>query len=280
MPAEHPLPTETQLLSIAERLRRYRESGVDETIASRDGMFQAHRRDHYFATGRGGVAIVALAMLKAGIEEFGTVLDLPCGAGRVLRHLVRFLPEASFIASDIDSDYVEFCARQFGAEPLLSQEDLRDVPLDRSVDLLWCGSLLTHVSADRFEEALRQMVGWLNPGGIAIFTLHGRWSAWRQAETPYKYLDEEVFAQILEGVDRDGFGYADYPDRRHQFGPKGWGISVSLPHWVMRIVETIEEVRLLDYTERGWDNHQDVLIVRKVPFAARPWIFEDRLVHT
>lgn len=271
------LLTGALLPSIGERLRRYRQNGVDETIASRDGMFQAHRREHYFAVGRDAVAIVALAMLKAGTEKFETVLDLPCGAGRVLRHLVRFLPDASFVASDIDDDYVEFCARQFGAEPLLSQQDLRDVGLDRPVDLVWCGSLLTHVSADRFEAALRHMIGWLSPGGIAIFTLHGRWSARRQAETPYKYLDENAFAPIAEGMTRDGFGYADYPDAHRRLGELGWGINVSLPHWVTHIVEGIEDVRLLDYTERGWDNHQDVLIVRKAPIAARPWVFEDRL---
>jgi SAM-dependent methyltransferase len=75
-------------------------SGVDETISPRDNMFQAHRRDHYFAVGRGAVAIIALAMIKAGIDKFANVLDLPCGSGRVLRHLVRFLPEASVVASD------------------------------------------------------------------------------------------------------------------------------------------------------------------------------------
>jgi SAM-dependent methyltransferase len=264
------------LPSIGERIRRYQERGVDETISPHDNMFQADRREHYFAVGRGAVTIIAQAMIKAGVEGFGNVLDLPCGSGRVLRHLVRFLPEASIVASDIDSDQVEFCARQFGAEPLLSRQDLTQVALDRPIDLLWCGSLLTHLSADRFKEAQCHMVGWLAPGGIAIFTLHGRWSIRRQAETPHKYIDDETFVPIAEGVSSDGFGYADYPDRRAQVGHGSWGLSMSLPRWVTRTIETMENVRLLDYMERGWDNHQDVLILRKIPIAARPWIFEDR----
>jgi hypothetical protein len=73
---------------------------------------------------------------------------------------------------------------------------------------------------------------------------------------------------------RDGFGYADYPDAHRRFGREVWGISVSLPQWVTPIVEDIDDIRLLDYTERGWDSHQDVLVVRKTPIAARPWIFE------
>ena len=266
----------TLLPSVVERLRRYEESGVDETISPHDGMFHAYRRDmhgHYLRAGRSAVVIVALAMIKAGIEEFAVVLDLPCGSGRVLRHLVRFFPEASVVACDIDSDHVEFCARQFGAVPLLSRQDLTQVTLDRPIDLLWCGSLLPHLSADHVKATLCHMVGWLAPGGIAIFTLHGRWSIYRQRDTPYKYVEDETFVPIAEGVTRDGFGYADYPG---DIGPRleGYGLSVSLPHWVMRTVEAIDDVRVLDYMERGWVNHQDVLILRKIPIAARPRIFE------
>jgi SAM-dependent methyltransferase len=264
------------LPSIEERLRRYRESDVDKTISPNDNMFSADRCEHYFAVGEGAVAIIGLAMIKAGIDRFANVVDLPCGSGRITRHLVRFLPEASIVASDIEPAHVNFCARQFGALPLQSRQDLRQVALDRPVDLLWCGSLLTHFSADRFEAALRHMVGWVAPGGIAIFTLHGRWSLRRQTDTPYKYIDEEGFGPIAEGVAREGFGYAEYPDQRDRLGQESWGVSVSLPEWVARIVDAMEDVRLLDYMERGWDNHQDVLILRKIPIAARPWIFEDR----
>jgi SAM-dependent methyltransferase len=264
------------LPSIAERLRRYRESDVDDTISPHDNMFRTDRREHYFAVGEGAVAIIALAMIKAGIDRFAHVLDFPCGSGRVMRHLARFLPDASMVASDIDPDHVEFCARQFGAEPLLSRPDVRQVAPERPIDLLWCGSLLTHFSADRFNDGLRHMVGWLAPGGIAIFTLHGRWSMRRQADTPYKYIDDEHFVPIAAAITRDGFGYAEYPDAGDRLGQESWGLSVSLPEWVMRTVDAMEDVRLLDYMERGWDNHQDVLILRNIPIAARPWIFEDR----
>jgi SAM-dependent methyltransferase len=280
MPPPPEVLAATLLPSIDGRLRRYQESGVDETISPHDDMFQAGRREHYFAVGRDAVAIIALAMIKAGVDRFSNVLDLPCGSGRVLRHLVRFLPEASIIACDIDPGHVQFCRRQFASVPLVSRPDLRQVDLDRQIDLLWCGSLLTHFPADYFEEGLRHMIGWLVPGGIAIFTLHGRWSMRRQAHTPYKYVDDAVFGPVAAGVAREGFGYADYPDHGDRLSRGSYGLSVSLPRWVMRTVETMEDVRVLDYMERGWDNHQDVLILRKLPIAARPWIFEESAQRT
>jgi SAM-dependent methyltransferase len=266
----------TVLPSIVDRLRRYQQSDVDQTISANDNMFQPHRREHYFAVGRDAVGIVALAMMKAGVAGFVNVLDLPCGSGRVLRHLVRFLPESYVMASDIDPRHVDFCVSQFHVAGLLSNEDLNQVTPDRSVDLLWCGSLLTHLGADRFRVVLRRMIGWLSSGGIGIFTLHGRWSMHRQAMTPYKYISDEAFAPIAEGVVQDGFGYNDYPTGAERLGQARYGLSICLPSWIMRTVEAMEDVRLIDYTERGWDNHQDVLILRRLPIAGRPWLFEDR----
>jgi len=253
------------LQSVLARLQRYREGGVDENISPHDNMFMPNQRDHYFRVGRDAVAIVATAMIKAGITSFGSVVDLPCGSGRVLRHLVRFLPEAFVIASDIDAENVEFCARQFGASPVLSRERFGEVQFARPVDLFWCGSLLTHLSEDRFKDLLHHAVRWLAPGGIAILTLHGRWSMHCQTATAYKYVGDEVFAPIARSVEREGFGYADYslPDERA--GQRSYGLSVSLPSWVMRAVEPLREIRVLDFVERGWDDHQDVLIVRKIP---------------
>jgi SAM-dependent methyltransferase len=269
---EHPV-----MISIAARWRCYEEVGLDETISDHDNMFDVRRRPHYFAVGRSAASIVAHAMMKVNIEKFSNVLDMPCGSGRVLRHLVRLLPDASFTASDIDREHVAFCARKFGATPIVASEKIENASFDGRFDLVWCGSLLTHLPQDRFIEALFAIAGWLAPGGIAIVTLHGRWSLHRQAKTPYKYLSDEMFSPIADAGARNGFGYADYPADQKIGNQTRYGISVSLPSWVMARVETMESVRLLDYIERGWDNHQDVLMLWKNPIAARPWLFDENM---
>jgi len=261
--------------AVSERLQRYEAAGVDPTIGPHDNMFQSHRRDHYFAVGRDAVGVLARAMIQSGVTDFGTVLDLPSGSGRVLRHLVRFLPGSRFIASDIDANHVAFCARQFNANVVVSNEQLANVVPSGSADLIWCGSLLTHFDERRFATTLCKIVDWLTPGGLAIVTLHGRWSIRRQSMTSYKYMADELFEPVAAGVAASGFGYNDYGSL-DRVGQRAYGLSVSLPSWVLQLVESMEGVQLLDYTERGWDNHQDVMVVRKVSITAKPWIFEEQ----
>jgi SAM-dependent methyltransferase len=265
------------MMSGMARWQRYERDGVDETISPHDNMFDPRRRGHYFSVGRSAAEIVALTLMKAKIDRVSTVLDLACGSGRVLRHLVRLMPEASFTAADIDAEHVAFCASQFGANPLISAEAIETMPLDGSFDLIWCGSLLTHLPAARFEAALSAIARWLAPRGVAIVTLHGRWAMRRQAETPYKYFDDKTFGPIVEGVARLGFGYVDYTQDKKIGGQERYGVSVSLPSWITGRLEAMPDVRLLDYWERAWDNHQDALVMWKHPIAAHPWIFEDQV---
>ncbi len=45
--------------------------------------------DHYLQVGRGAIDLIVAAMVTAKRTDFGKILDLPCGAGRVTRHLRR-----------------------------------------------------------------------------------------------------------------------------------------------------------------------------------------------
>ena len=81
------------------------------------------------------------------------ILDLPCGHGRVMRWLRATFPKASLTACDIDGDGVSFCAETFGARPALSSTDPEDLVLG-TFDLIWCGSLLTHLRPGDWDRWL------------------------------------------------------------------------------------------------------------------------------
>ena len=123
---------------------------VDSAVFFNDGMY-AGDGAHYFRVGLGAVGLIEEAVKAAGMsdEDVRRVLDLPCGGGRVLRFLVRRFPRARFVACDLQQDMADFCARQFGARAVYSKDDLEALSFAERFDLVWCGSLATHLDAER-----------------------------------------------------------------------------------------------------------------------------------
>jgi hypothetical protein len=124
---------------------QYLASTVDDHISPTDTM----ANPWYMAIGASAAGAVYAACLTSWVQRVDAVLDLPRGHGRVLRHLVKLFPDARFDACDLDRDGVDFCARRFGATPLHSREDLTASDPGRRYDLIWIGSLFTHVSRVR-----------------------------------------------------------------------------------------------------------------------------------
>jgi hypothetical protein len=58
---------------------------------------------------------------------------------------------------------------------------------------------------------------------------------------------------LLSDYDRSGFGHVPYD-------PAGtYGLSLSRPSWVVSYLERWPGLRLATFTERGWDDHHDVI---------------------
>ena len=146
------------------------DRGVIETISPHDSMFHPDDPHHYFSVGESAMKSIRLAVELSGVRP-DHILDLPSGHGRVLRWLVEEYPDAKITACDIDRDAVDFCAEHFGAVPLYSEVEPEAIPLDR-YNLIWVGSLLTHLDAplwSRFLSVLSKRTG------VLVFTTAGRY---------------------------------------------------------------------------------------------------------
>lgn len=240
-----------------------RLAGVDRTIAPDDEMFTGDT-NHYFDVGESARECVDAALLLARRPPASVQrgLDLPCGHGRVLRFLRASLPAAQFTACDLNLAGVDFCARQFGAEPLNSAPDPARIETAGRFDVIWCGSLLTHLPAEACDGFMRFFLRALAPGGVLVVTLHGRHSAEALATGRRTVdLDAPRRADLLEQYRRTGFGYVDYA------GQHGYGFSLTHPAWVMRTLLSEGPWRLLGYHECGWDGRQDVLSLQRLSDA-------------
>jgi SAM-dependent methyltransferase len=239
-------------------IKSYDKNQVEKFIAPNDSM----KHENYFEVGNSAVEITKAAVLSSHINRVGHVLDLPCGHGRVLRHLVKLFPEAKFDACDLDKDGVDFCARMFKAQPIYSHEDLTQVKFPTTYDLIWVGSLFTHTSKIVTERWLNHLSNYLSPEGIVVATFHGRWSESVHGFLPY--ISADKWQEILKDYSRIGYGYRDYArEESHSFIEGSYGISLSKPHSIIEILEGIPDTRIYLYTERGWSDHHDVVVFGK-----------------
>jgi SAM-dependent methyltransferase len=233
-------------------------------------------RKQYFALGEEAVKIAQATMRGVGAGPPRAILDLGCGHGRVLRMLKATFPEAHLAAADIDHLAVNFCVETFGAEPIYSSPDSHGIPEDKAFDLIWCGSLLTHVSASRITGFLELFESRLAPAGIVVFTTSGRggYAVLRdllperkpgevapasidQAQQ-YFPLPEEVLPDFASSYESNGFAYRDMAEGAD------YGTSLTSPAWVCGQIERLPRLRLVNYNERGWGSMQDVVACQRV----------------
>jgi SAM-dependent methyltransferase len=223
-----------------------------EKISPNDAMYWGDK-DHYFGVGVSALQCIRLAMLAADRDDIRTILDLPCGHGRVLRMLRAVFNNSEITACDLNRDGVDFCATTFGAIPVYSKESPDEVEIAGRFDLVWCGSLFTHLNCDRWPGFLKLFSSLLASGGIIIFTTHGRAAARRILQERFYGLDTDQVSEVVEEYHRAGFGYREYR------GMAGYGVSLSGLPWVLSEVEKLPGVRIVTVQEQGWDNHQDVI---------------------
>lgn len=236
------------------------EQEVIRTLSPNEVMNREDRTfpEEYWEAGRS-----ALTAIRAGLEaarmpasSVRRVLDLPCGHGRVMRYLRAAFPQADLTACDLLKDGVDFCASVFGASPIYSQEDAAKIPIDdNEYDLIWVGSLFTHLDAPRWVSLLAKLGASLREGGLLVFSTHGDYVYRRMSgleDTSSYGLPYWRVTRALYHYERSGFGYGNYTD------DDNYGVSLSDPHWVLSTVTAQRGLRCVYFAERAWHGVQDV----------------------
>lgn len=226
----------------------------NETMNREDATFP----DEYWVAGRSALDAIRAGLDAAGKSgsEIRRILDLPCGHGRVLRYVKAAYPDAELTACDLLKDGVDFCASVLGAVPLYSHENSDEIPLKPGYyDLIWVGSLFTHLDVKQWRAILARLLWSLREGGVLVFSAHGNhcYRRMKGLESPNSYgLPYWRITKALYSYERSGFGYADY------LGVSRYGISISHPAWVVSTVSSHGSLRCVYFAERAWHGVQDV----------------------
>jgi hypothetical protein len=183
------------------------------------------------------------------------ILLLPSGHGRETRFIKGKYPEANLIACDLEIDAVEFCETVLGCTPLLSNEKFSEVDFPKECDVIWMGSLITHISETRAIELISILIGSLKVGGSLVFSSHGDFVASILKSGPNYGIDSEGTKELNKDYELFGYGYSNYP------GQDNYGISVIKPIWFQNFVSSLTVSHSISIKERFWDNHHDVIAI-------------------
>jgi SAM-dependent methyltransferase len=227
-----------------------------------DGM-RDYAPQLYFTAGRDALRAVRMAMLAVGLEDLKSVLDFASGGGRALRYFKAAFPNAALTACDILPHQVEFCVKEFGATGVVSSEDPSELDLEGPFELIWCGSLLTHVNEEMWVKVLELFSRVAAYGGVIVFTTYGRLAAemLRAGENKLN-LEEDQIGEALRKYDETGFS----------FQTTRWdGDTLVSRQWVCTQLDRFPELDLLLYLEHGWMG-QDVVACTRAwhPYVPRP----------
>lgn len=231
---------------------------LDRTISPRDTMIVPGREEQYFEIGHRALELIEFAAKLCAKPHFPNILDFGCGYARVLRWLRPQHHYAEITACELDPAAVEFCAKHWGAHPVQASTKVSEIKFDRQFDLIWCGSVLTHLDEKSWLDTLNFLIDSTQECGVIILTLQGRFFASALAnKQPYIADDVDKNALLAEFKER-GFAYQNYFDRHDH----DYGISLCSPQWVMAQVEKRTDVIIRSYIEESW-GMQDVLVLYK-----------------
>lgn len=241
-----------------------RFDGINGRIHFNDFMLEGDSREGVEAYRNRALNVIGLIdrSLEAGGREWGDVrswLDFGCGYGRVIRFLVERVDPDRVYASDVIDEAVEFCASEFRVHPLHSKGALGELDLGR-FEFLYAISVLTHLDEENETAMMRLLYRSLEPGGIALFTTHGRWSL--DNLDFYGQIYEEMHDDLVRRVGERGVAFVPY----HHYAGDAYGMTWHSADYVRSRMAELhgDSMQLLFFEPHGLDHHQDVFAYQRV----------------
>ncbi|RLG71460.1 MAG: hypothetical protein DRO11_04430 [Methanobacteriota archaeon] len=226
----------------------------------------------------------ALSLVNRTIADVKLILDFGCGYGRVTRVLVQKVRAEKIHVFDVDPQGPAFCATEFGVTPLIQTKDWASIPFSR-YDLIWVGSVFTHLSERYISKMLRLFKRILTSDGLLVFTTHGENALQRLHSGDYGERFRLLGSRIKQEFETRGFCFVPYEDQELSLRLKSrqesevsrlvslyseeirnYGKTWMSKSFTVSLVQKVfgNELKLLEYRPSAWDNHQDVFVYYRV----------------
>jgi len=228
---------------------------VSLKVNLKDTMYIKGRGDAYLSVGLSALRCIDEALHLTETEpSVKSILDFAGGSGRVLRFLQARFPEAQITASELDLNGLEYCKKNFGVNIFQSKIPLSSVVMPNKYDLIWCGSLFTHIDEQPANDLLKFFYDHLTDKGVCVFTTHGMLTIKWLEEGKKTTYGIPILSQkkVLSEYYAKGYGYTDYENE------PGYGISAVTHERLNEMAKSVGDWNEIMHLEHGWDNHQDV----------------------
>lgn len=243
--------------------------GVPGRVHPDDTMLydeSAQSIEDYLRAARSAVDNLERALSEVGrsFEDVESCLDFGCGYGRVLRLLRERIPPAKITACDVDRKGVRFCARELGVRPLCSSFDVARIRLE-TYDLIWSGSVFTHLDETACRRLLAKLGHALVPGsGVLVFSIHGQLSLDNLGHF-YGGSYAACAGDIRREVGERGICFRPYPVGSFGRFPVPYGMTWHRPEYFEELAVELfgDGLELRAWWPHGWDGHHDVLVFRR-----------------
>ncbi len=129
----------------------------------------------YFKTEKEALQSIENIIQSSGktFEHIKSFLDFASGYGRATRFLIQEIDPSKVWVSDIYEGAVDFQKEYFGVNGFYSETDPRKLQFPREFEMIYVGSLFSHLPMHRFRDWLSRLYAILEDDGILIFSTHG-----------------------------------------------------------------------------------------------------------
>ncbi len=220
---------------------------------------------HYLVVGSTALNSILSSIQIASNCSVQSILDFGCGAGRVTRWMRAAFPEATIYGTDLRDDQLSFLSSELGCTVWKSDQNIDHLHSDIHYDVIWVGSVFTHLSKKNTEKLMQKLSNWLNPNGILVASFHGR----HLLSRPYSYYLEtpSKWEKVVAEYNLTGYGYVDYDSQL------GYGVSLASINSMIEIIYKLNLGRIVSISERALDYHQDIISFQKkdINFVRPGW---------
>ena len=192
----------------------------------------------------------ALRSVGRSLDQVHAFLDFGCGCGRLLIALRARRPGLLTTGCDVDERGVSWCHEHLPGIRCLVNGDMPPAPFENgSFDVIWCGSVFTHLDETRQDRWLAEMRRMLKPGGILLASVHGPY-LWKPRLPPWTIANLKRKGIIFARLGADTGTH-----------PSWYQVAWHTEEYIHEHWAQILEIR--GYRERGLNDYQDVVVAQK-----------------